>query len=511
MKRRNLLRILIVVGLILSLGLPVGSALASARTAAWVVSVTYQNVGVYDATVNVDFYAEGNGTGIPFNPLGFESDGVTPKKLPGGAGASFFIGSVSGLSTPFRGSAVMSSDQPLVATVVQFSQQAGMKTRMLSNGYRNEDAASQYLVATALANKFSRTTVFSIQNAELQPVKATVKFYDADNAGNLASTKDFVIPAGSSKYIDMDNTATTGLPSVFNGSAIVQGVINDTTTPANVVAGASELYTNRDIGANFEGLPLSRASNTAYLATAICRRFGLDTYYAVQNADLSQNASIKVQYYDTNGAPKTADGPYSIGPGQKKSITTCAPSSGANMANFTGSAKITSTGAKIVAIGKAQASQLSPTTGTVNLFTAFMGEPQGASKLALPFVRWANDTNYNSTSNTGGKQRAFLAIQNLESTSSKVYVKYHDKAGTVVGSQLLTIPAFSKGNSDAVTAGAVGKSGMVAGEFGYYNDGSFGGAVTIEAHPDNATAKFIAIARVQHPGFGEDYNAVPVQ
>ena len=482
-------------------------ALASARTASWVVSVTYQNVGSTPASVNVDFYSEGSGTPITFNPLG--SGGT----LGAGAGASFYIGTVTGLPNPFRGSAVMSSSEPLVATVVQFSQDAGFKMRMLSNGFSTADASSQYLIATTLREKFSRTTVFSIQNADAADVKATVKFYDADNSGALAGQISHVIPAGSSKYIELDNPATTGLPAgttVFNGSAIVTAVLNsDNTTPAKVVAAASELYTNRNVGANFEGVPLSRANNTIYLATALCQIFGLDTFYAVQNASLSSTATINVTYYDTNGVLKTTDGPYTIGAGQKKSISTCAPSSGMTMTGFTGSAKLTSTGAPIVALGKAQA-QVGAGPATADMFTIFMGEPQGASKLALPFVRYANDANYLAASNVGGKQRAFLAIQNLETTTIKVNVKYYGKAGgSPIATQPLTIPALAKGSSNAATAGALGQAGMNAGEFGYYTDGTFGGAVTIEADAANPTAKFIAIARVQHPGAGEDYNAVP--
>ena len=180
------------------------------------------------------------------------------------------------------------------------------------------------------------------------------------------------------------------------------------------------------------------------------------------------------------------------------------------MTNYSGSAKLTSTGAPIVAIGKAQGSA-GAGAATADVFTAFLGEPQGSSKMALPFVRWANDANYNNPANVGGKQRSFIAIQNLESTTIKVNVKYYAKSGgSPVGTQTLTIAGFAKGNSDANSAGALGVAGMNPGEFGYYTDNTFGGAVTVEADSTNPTAKFIAIARVQHPGAGEDYNAVAV-
>jgi len=505
MKNSNRMVLLaVIVALLFTMGGVVGAAEASARTASWVISVTYQNVGVSPASVTVDFYPEGSGTPIVYDA----------GQLQSGSAASFFIGSVSGVPQSFRGSAVMSSNEPLIATVVQFSQDAGFKMRMLSNGFSSSDAAEQYLVATVLKDRFSRTTVFSIQNTEGAPVVATVNLYDADNAGALVATQQHTIPAGSSKYVEMDVSTTTGLPvaqGAFNGSAIVTAVLaSDNTTPAKVVAAASELYTDKNVGANFEGLPVSRAANTVNMATALCKKFGLDTYYAVQNASLTDPATINVAYYNTDGTPKTTDGPYVIGPGQKQSIATCTPSTGVAMADFTGSAKLTSTGAPIVAIGKAQG-MAGASAATADVFTAFMGEAQGASKLGLPFVRWSSDANFNSATNMGGKQRTFIAIQNLENVAAKVNVKYYGKSGgTPIATQELTIAANSKGNSDANAAGALGQQGMNPGEFGYYTDNTFGGAVIIEAHPDNPTAKFIAIARVQHPGAGEDYNAVVV-
>ena len=337
--------------------------------------------------------------------------------------------------------------------------------RLLSNGFQSSDASDQYLIATTLLNKFSRTTVFSIQNTENEAINATVRFYDADNSGNLAATKVHTIPANSSKYIDMSLPADTGLPAnttVFNGSAIVTAqLVSAPGTAANVVAAASEYYTNRPVAANFEGLPLDRAASTVYLATGLCERFGLDTYYAVQNASLTNSAYIEVKYRDTAGNVVATDGRYLLGPGGKRSIVTCAPNDGTNMSNFTGSAVVnsysaatgTTAGAPIVAVGKAQTSQGAPTAGTADAFTAFLSEPSGTSRIALPFIRWASNANFIPTK--PGSQRTYIAIQNLESTSIKVNIIYKDRNGATVGTpQTLTIAAFAKGNSDPSTAGA---------------------------------------------------------
>lgn len=477
-------------------------AATPARSAKWVVSVTYQNLGTKATAIQVLFYPEGSSSAVTYDPL---SGGT----LAAGAGESFFVGNVSGLSGGFQGNAVMSASEPLAATVVQFSQEAGYKMRLLFNGFSNTSVSNQYLVATALFNKFARTTVFSIQNTESTDIKATVNLYDADNAGALASSKEFNIPANSSKYIEMDDANDTGLTgkTTFNGSAIVVAK-TAAGANANIVASAGEYYTDRAVATSFEGLPLSATANTLYMATALCQRFNLDTFYAVQNASLTDKATITVSYKNLDGTTKATDGPYEIGPGQKRSIVTCSPSDKTAMAGFTGAAVITSQGAPIAAIGKAQGSAPTPPAATADVLTAFLGAKEGSSKIALPFVRWASDARF--AASTGGQQRTFIAIQNLEGSEVKVNVKYYDSAGGLVATQPLTLAANSKGNSDANAAGALGKNGMNADEFGYYPGNKFGGAVIVEADAANPTAKLIAIARVQHPGAGEDYNGVPV-
>ena len=493
-------------------------ARAGAIDLSWAVSVTYQNVGTAATQVNVDFYAEDSSTAITFNPLAGVGDGT----LAAGAGASFFIGNVAGVTSGFKGNAVITTSEPVVATIVQFHQNAAGETvtmRMLSNGFQSTDASTTYLIATTLGKKFDRTTVFSIQNTTDAAVAATLKFYDADNNGALASEITHNIPAYSSKYIRMDDQATTGInmtsyPTGFNGSAII------TTNGGAVVAAASELYVTPNRGANFEGLATDRAASTIYMATGLCKNSGLDTYYAVQNAG-DQPTTVTVDYYNSADGQKKATDSYknpttsvtTLGPGQKWSVNTCKPSDGTDMTNFTGSAVVSSGGQNLVVLGKAQCSSPAGCADSryTDVFTIFMGEKQGASKLALPFVRWAADARFSAATNLGSYQRSYLAIQNLEATETVVDVKYFDKVGTLCGTHTLTIPAKSKGTSRAPLAtNALGCGSMNPDEFGYYTDGTFGGSVLIEAAAANPNAKLIAIARVQNPGAGEDYNAVPV-
>jgi hypothetical protein len=476
----------------------------NARTLSWVVSITYQNVGTDTANVSIDFYPEGIATPVHY----------ALADLNAGAATSLYVGSLTDVTAGFRGSAVMSSTQPLVATVVQLHANAAGETvavRMLSNGFGDADGSSQFLLATVLANTYSRTTIFSVQNIESETVTATFKFYDT--TGTLASTKVYDILAQSTKYIEMDQTSQTGLASsTFNGSAIVTAVMkSDGTTPARVVATENEYYTNKFDAASFEGLPSSKAATTIYLATGLCKKSGLTTSYAVQNSSLTTATHITVSYYNpSDGSLKTTDGPYTIGAGQKKSIGTCSPNSGMDMTGWSGSTIVVSDTTPIVAIGRASDATNGTDPRYANVFTAFNGESGGYAKLALPYVRWANDTHYLAVTNYSAWQRAYLAIQNVSAVSGKVNVSYLDKTGAAVATVSLTIPAGSKGNTDPSSAGALGQNGMNAGEFGYYTNGSYGGGVILQVDPSTPNARFIAIARVTNPGMGEDYNAVSI-
>lgn len=484
-----------------------GAALAQtppARDAQWSVSITYQNLGTAATPVTIDFYQENTAAKTT----------QTQQTLNAGAATSFFVGNVQG-GTFTQGNAVMSSEQQLAATVVQFSapgapNQQDYIMRLLYNGFPDNKSSNQYLVATTLLNRFQRTTVFSVQNTETEPINVNIKYYDADANGALAGESNFQLPANGARFIEMDSADDVGAIAnrpAFNGSAIVTAQTAGGAA-AQVVAAASEYYVDRPVATNFEGVPLSDAANLIYMATALCQRFGLDTFYAIQNASLDASATITIRYFDLNGTQVSQDGPRQIGAGQKYSANTCQPSQNAGaMPNFTGSATIESQGAPIVAIGKAQKSVPLPPDPRFDLvLTAFLGEKQGYEDIALPFVRWASDDRFNASK--GGEQRTFIAIQNVgDAPVSGVQIHYRDKNGATVATvNAPAIPSKSKFNTDANAANALGQNGMRPGEFGYYTDNSFGGGVFIDG-PEGA--QLIAIARVQNPGAGEDYNGVP--
>ena len=453
------------------------TASAQAYTTSFTTSVTYQNVGTATANISMQFYPQGSGTAVTLavNPLAAK------------AGTSVFLGNVASVNAGFVGSAVLSADQPVVATMVQVPQgSATVKNRPLANGFSS--GAAKYLIATVLKNKFNTTTKFSVQNVDTENLNLSVTFYSADTAAAPVTKTVAALPAGSASYFDAG--AITELPAGFNGSAQITAKKADGSN-GNVVAAALELSTNGPAASAFEGISTSSAKY--FMASAVCNYQGSSSAYAVQNTgdDGAADASVKVTY--NNGKTETQ----TIAVGKKASFLGCTPG---NPAGFLGSAVIEATGNKIVAVGKVTGGGLS---------TAFLGAPVGAAKLALPYVRWTQ-AGYNGTA---GRQRVFIAIQNVgaDLAAGAVTVQYLDRDGKVVGTD--TMPAIAqnaKVNSNANNIGAAGA------EFGWYGGSNFGGSVIIQGP---AGSQLTAIARVKSntsttataTEVGEDYNAIPIE
>ena len=152
----------------------------------------------------------------------------------------------------------------------------------------------------------------------------------------------------------------------------------------------------------------------------------------------------------------------------------------------------------IVVIGKVSGSGNS---------TAWVGDPAGADRLSLPYVRYTE-----SGWADGSRQRAFIALQNVGSALSAgdVVLTYRNLSGTVVGTHTLGAMATGqKLNSWAVNPDVVGNAADLQ-EFGYI--GGFGGSVIVDA-PDGS--QLVAVVRVQSSTggssvVGEDATGIPI-
>lgn len=467
--------LLTALALLLSL---VGAAPAQAAGygTAFVTSITYQNVGAGPATINIDFYAESSATPIT----------ITLPTLAANAGSSLWVGSINEIASGFQGSAVMSSNEPLVATLVQGS--TTLATRPLSNGFAA--GAPQVLVPTVLKNTFGYTSVVSIQNVDSVNADLNVEFVPVSGSAFTVAVEN--LPPGAAKYYDMGKFTHGSLGATFNGSMRVTAWKDGTSksNPANgsVIATSLEAGTSVDLAYAFEGA--TETSNTIYMPSAFCKYLAANytSTYAVQNVGASP-INITVTY--NNGKTETYN---NIPGGAKKSIPGCGDSGNLNPAGFIGSATVTATG-QIVGMAKISNQQ--------GLLTAFLGFPSGGSKIALPFVRWTEAHWLDRT-----RSRAVLAIQNLGPAlaAGAVKVNYYDKNGVlVVTHNMPAVPSGGKVNSNPKDAGA-------GNEFGYYSDGSFGGSATVVGPPGSQLAVIVRISTATGSTtlVGEDYNGIPI-
>lgn len=449
------------------------SAQAQAYSTRFTTSITYQNVGTMTATLQILFYPDPSTTTpimIPRPPLG------------PGESASLYVGSLTEIADGFRGSAVIQSDQPLVATLVQVPQgSTTVLVRPLSNGF--QDGGPTALIATVLKNTFGANTIFSIQNVDSQENNVSIQFYNT--SAQLIHTINQTIQPGASFYVDAAQIPQLG--GSFNGSVVAIAKRPDN-TDGKIVGTAMELDIT-GVGAKaFESV--AQGARKVYMPSALCNVFGgQNTSYAVQNTSLSATTIVTVTYQ-----PGGQFAVRSVGPGAKQSFPACDTVS----PGFVGSAIVESSATDIVVVGKAYGAGLS---------TAFLGEPQGYAKLALPYVRWAPDSYYFN----GSRQRTYIAVQNVGSNTipaGSIRLIYKDPFGHYgVHTYNLPLGPGQKFNSKASDAGLTW--------FGMAEPpgSGFGGGVIIECTaPD---CQLVAIARVTTyvPATGstaaEDYNGIP--
>ncbi|MFM8320211.1 MAG: hypothetical protein ACKOC5_04775, partial [Chloroflexota bacterium] len=444
---------------------------------AFTTSITYQNIG--DGTANsvaILFYKDQNDTSPTV---------INRPTLAKGAGTSIYIGDVN-LSSNFRGTAVMTSDQPMAATLVQTAGSTTIKARPLSNGF---SGGTENSLVASFFKKPGNKSILSVQNAGGDTVSVTLKFFAIGaTAATYESTQ--TLQPGAGYIVDAGNTTIISATD-WEGSVVLE------TSGGSIVSSILELGsgTGKNDAKAFEGI--GAGSTTFYLPTALCKDAGPTTYFAVQNTSTTVGdvASVKITFTPVGGGA-TYEQSATINPGNKTSFNTCATPGMPHP--FSGSAVVESTvdSIPVIAIGKVVGGGLA---------TAFEGVSTGATILALPYVRYADNTNWF----LGKQQRTFIAIQNIGAdipAGESITVKYIKFDGSILS--IHTIPGpidqYAKVNSNPT----LGTPTLTS--FGYYT-GTSGGSVLIEGP---AGSQLAAIARVQtYNGTlqaGEDYNAIPV-
>ena len=390
-----------------------------------------QNPNPNPASGIINFFDE-LGSGMPHSvnvSFNLNSNGST----------EILVGTLSGLGSGWKGSAVISADQPVVAASVQVPPSG--YGHMMSNAFTSAEGASDLFLTTFLRDVGDEVSLFGVQNIESEAINIRARFIDT--FGNPVITPTLVLQANTAKFFDAANAAATigaGFPATFNGSVVVTATKVSDGSPARIV-GISETRRN-DASPNrfrayaFEAIPLSAGAQTIYMSTALCK-FGIGsqtTFFAIQNLSFNSPTVITVTYTTVTGTTPSPN-VQNLPPLAKVSVNPCQTN---GEAEYSGAATITSSSQPIAAVGKAAQTDGPPTQPRFT--TAFLAQASGASRLAVPYIRW-------SPNPPGTDFRSFVAIQNIGSTlipAGQLTVTYYDQNG-IVAANCTSVVAMAVG------------------------------------------------------------------
>ena len=170
---------MIAIVLFLSLGVNTSPVHAYAYDSDFVSIIHYQNIGTSEATIEITIYDE-NGVVATHTPV---------STLAPNAATALYAGTISGIPSGFKGSAVISSDQPLASTVAQAGS-GQVLNQPLSNGFSSSETAPSVLIPTVLKNKFFFNSVFSVQNVDSEIADLRLIFKTTTGAETIYDVPD---------------------------------------------------------------------------------------------------------------------------------------------------------------------------------------------------------------------------------------------------------------------------------------------------------------------------------
>lgn len=385
-----LLVLLLVVGL-------VGAQSDNLPGSGWTSGQQVQNVGTGNAKVTMTAYDE-NGT----------PDTCVEFTIAPGASATWLTDRDCSVEAGFQGSAVVSSDQPIVAVV----NVNNVPTGEANGQYQGTDGAdvSKTIVFPLVKHQHvNRTTTFYVQNASTSNNNITASFKMRDG-GSYNKTYNNV-PANAMVVISpSDAGVPTGTGQV--GSLTVEG--------SQPLAGAAlEHETNVPIGMNLQAV--KAFTPTDFDTKAYCPLYRskfagqkTSTGLQVQNVD-NQQRQITMKFFPRGGgAAITKSQTAAAG----ASVTFYAPNEGFADGSI-GSVEVSSPG-NIVAVVNEDG--VLPATGVKTQTTyACFADGNVSAKVNVPLAKEF------FLGNTTGIQ-----VQNVGSGNATITVKYTTKAGKTV-------------------------------------------------------------------------------
>ncbi|HEY3288926.1 MAG TPA: hypothetical protein VGK87_02245, partial [Anaerolineae bacterium] len=271
MNTRRIIGSLVTAGAVALATLPVMPIEAASITATFTTRIFYQNPNNAVANAVINFYPELSGTVDPVS--------VPLSNVPAFGSGEVWLGTVAlNGGGSFKGSAVISADQNIVAASSQVSADSTV-AQLMSTAFGSSQATTQLFLATYLYNLGYAYSTYAVQNTETDSVNFNANFFTAGNSVPVAVITG-TIPANSVKIFSAYISTTVGTPfinyvnsngGVFNGSVVVTATLASNGTPAHLVGVSEERYSSNNRGYAFGAIGQSDGAATVYIPTALCQ------------------------------------------------------------------------------------------------------------------------------------------------------------------------------------------------------------------------------------------------
>ncbi len=314
---------------------------------------------------------------------------------------------------------------------------------MAYEGIDPDKAGKDVYLPNITRNYLGWTTPFVVQNVGTSGAKVTVKFY-RKGSSSAAKTLTYSIAPGASKGINPGGISSLG---TFQGSVVVKGSSGD-----KIGAICNEHYQGNVQTMSYNGF--ESGDRSAYLPNVTSKYSGWNTPFAVQNVGTS-GAKVTVKFYRKGSSTAAKTLSLSIAPGASKGI---------NPANYS--------------LGVFQGSVVIKGSKTSDKLVAVCNEHSATDSMAYSSLKEGATKNYlaNITRKYYNWTTPFV-IQNLDSTSAKVNIRFYNTKGTNV----LTL------YNQTIATGA--SKGYNPGTYGIL--GTFKGSVVVECTNGKTVATIV--------------------
>jgi hypothetical protein len=512
-------------------------AASNAYETNYVTSITYMNVGTDAANLSVTFYNAADGTTADYPLVNTNGSAVT---IPVKASSSIAVSAVSSLSSTWKGGAVISSNQPLIATMVQVSNDSVIKVRPVSNGFQSTDGSGTIIVPTVMKACFNDklTTRFNVQNVggSSSTASIAVKWPNGDTAYTVTTPS---LAPGAVYALDMGSVTTTTSGNytppagcTFNGSAAI-------TSSGSMVASALETSTINKYANSFEGFKgtASDGATKIYMPSAMCSvNYGdgdQSSAYAIQNlastpTTIDVTFTYQVRTGGVLGNTATATITLDIPAYAKASVPGCdtLKNSVGNKNNATGNGLPASSIGSAVIESKTSGNNIVAISKVIGagLTTATPGITSGGTTVNVPFVRYSTKcfvpTASDAVCQGASRQRTLFAVQNIGTAAATVTMNLYNQNGVIVGT--FTTPSIAAGakasiNPSSATITSATNATAFA-EFGYWCPAitdaqasctiAYAGSASFTSSSPIAVITRVITMSPLGPS-GDDYNGIP--